>query len=303
MEERKKKFDFGENKNNLNKEVPNNDVSSSGDLSKSQSQTVEEIITGEPHDNLVVFIGPQGTGKTVALMRLTHYLVDNEVTNIEVNRLYRDDEHYQKSANEFLDDLHQPNFSPGRTGAVDFLLLDVYKGAEIYCQFLEAPGEAFYKRSDPHSLDFPAYISKILNDSKINKVFVFFFTDNMLREGDPKAYSKRLARLVRRLDRKKDDVIVLYNKADEQFGLFKNDKPNVKAFKNRLYKNIAYSEFFGALKDLGIPVKFVPFTSGDFQNIPGKKDIQRWIHSKDFYPKTLWRTIDKCFKSYSWWRF
>jgi len=99
------------------------------------------------------------------------------------------------------------------------------------------------------------------------------------------------------LNKKRDDVIILYNKCDTQRNLYHNNRPNVKEFKELLYNNQHYSDFFGALKELRIPVKFLPFSSGDFQNIPGK-DGQRWIHSEDYHPQTLWRTIDKCFKSF-----
>jgi len=163
---------------------------------------------------------------------------------------------------------------------------------------LEAPGEAYFDPKDPHSIGFPAYLTSIFNDSKLNKVFVIFFEEGMLHNSDPRAYSSRLARLVTMMNKKKDDVIIIYNKCDNQRNLFENNKPNAKEFKNLLYNNNHYADFFGALSDLGIPVKFVPFSSGIFQDVPGK-EIQRWIHSEDYYPQTLWRTIDKCFKSFS----
>ena len=305
MEENKEKFDFEWDDGNKESEGSKDTSNTPEKENKTENSnaSVQEIITGDPNENLVVFIGPQQTGKTVALMRLAHYLAENEVTSIDVNRTYRSDNRYQESVSNFLKDLHNPDFNPRRTGRVDFLLLDVFKEGEVYCQFLEATGEAFYKSRDPYSLSFPPYLTKILNNGKINKVFVFFFTEDMLRYEDPRAYSKRLARLVRKLDRKRDDVIIVFNKADELYGLFSDDRPNIRAFKNKLYRNTDYNDFFIALKDKGLPVKFVPFTSGDFEDVPGKKDVKRWIHSKDIYPRSLWRVIDRCFKSYSWWRF
>ncbi len=273
---------------------------SSEETTKRESiSTVEEIITGQLHKNLVVFAGPRETGKTVALMRLTHFLRKNRNTKVEPDRTYRNDARYQESVKAFLDDLHTPDFSPKRTGKIDFLVLDVFKGSEVFCQFLEAPGEAFFNTDDPHNTNFPPYLTKILNNHKLNKVFIFFFEENMLAKSDPLAYSKCLARLVGMMNRKKDDVIILYNKSDKLRQLYDRNKPNVREFKRRLYNNDYYGDFLGALKELGIPVKFVTFSSGDFSQIPGK-DTERWTHSDDHYPDTLWRNITGCFKGIKW---
>ncbi len=266
-----------------------------------EPSTVEEIVTGQLNKNLVVFVGPRETGKTVALMRLTHFLEKNRETKVSPNQSYRIDRQYKESVNAFLDDLHKPDFSPNRTGNIDFLVLDVYKNSELYCQFLEAPGEGFFDEKEPHSTIFPTYLRSIISNSKLNKVFIFFFEEGMLIKSDPIAYSKRLSLLVSMMNKKKDDVIILFNKADKLRNLYYNNKPNTKEFKRLLYNNNAYSDFLGALKTLGIPVKFVVFSSGDFQKIPGKA-TERWIHSEDYYPENLWLNIDKCFKSFSWWK-
>ena len=262
--------------------------------------TVQEIITGQLNKNLVVFAGPREVGKTVALIRLTHFLRKNRSTKIEPNRTYRTDQAYQTAVNEFLDDLNKPEFSPSRTGRINFLVLDVFKHSQLYCQFLEAPGEAFFNPKNPHDTSFPPYIASILNNHNLNKVYVLFFEYGMLLDSDPRAYSSRLTRLASMMNRREDDVIILFNKADRQRNLYSRNRPNVREFKNQLYNNEYYVDFFGELRNLGIPVKFVPFSSGDFQKIPGSK-TERWIHSDDFYPETLWRNIDKCFKSGVWW--
>merc|ERR1711991_158348 len=87
----------------------------------------------------------------------------------------------------------------------------------------------------------------------------------------------RLARLVSMMNKKKDDVIVLYNKADKLRELFDRNKPNVKEFKKRLYDNDNYGDFLGSLKDLGIPVKFVAYSSGDLDQFLGKKQSVGFI--------------------------
>ncbi|AUP78332.1 hypothetical protein [Flavivirga eckloniae] len=268
-------------------------------LEKEEPTTIQEVITGQLHENVVVFVGPREVGKTVTLMRLIHYLKNTRNIKIEPNQTYRKDKRYIESINEFKDDLHQPNFNAKRTANMDFLVLDVFKNAKLHCQFLEAPGEAYFDLKNPHDIGFPAYLTSIFNNSKINKVFVFFFEEGMLMNSDPMAYSSRLSRLVSMMNKKKDDVIILYNKADRQRNLYDRNKPNVKEFKKLVYNNPNYSDFLGSLKDLGIPVKFVPFSNGDFQDIPDSQH-QRWIHSDNFYPKELWKHIERCFKSVNW---
>lgn len=287
-----------ENKYDINFENEYVESSKSKNKINKKADSIEEVITGQLDKNVVFFVGPREVGKTVALIRLTHYLKDNRTTKIEPNKIYRKDAEYITSVNSFLDDLHKPDFNPNRTGNINFLVLDVFKDSELYCQFLEAPGEAYFNPSFPHDQSFPPYITTIMNDSSVNKVFVFFFEEGMLSDSDPRAYSSKIAKLVNMMDRKKDDVIVLFNKCDEQRNLYKGNKPNNKEFQRRLYKNNNYSDFFGALTDKGIPVKFLAFSSGDFTKIPNK-DVERWIHSENYYPETLWRTIDKCFKSWS----
>lgn len=298
-ENSKGKWENVEDKNTEKKKYNEEKEGVNDDISKNSVDSIQEIITGQLNNNLVVFAGPRESGKTVALMRLTHYLRQNRNIKIEPNRNYRQDASYQTSVNSFLNDLHNPHFSPKRTGSIDFLVLDVFKESELYCQFLEAPGEAFFDPDDPHSIDFPTYITDILSKDKLNKVFVFFFENQMLLQEDPMAYSSRLSRLVSMMNKKNDDIIILYNKADRLRELYTGNRPNEKEFKRLLFNDEHYSDFFGSLKTLGIRMKFVPFSSGTFQQVPGK-NLERWIHSQNSYPDELWRNIDKCFKSVSW---
>ncbi|NEQ49033.1 MAG: hypothetical protein F6K11_02715 [Leptolyngbya sp. SIO3F4] len=261
--------------------------------------TIQEVITGYLHDNIVLFIGPREVGKTVTLIRLLHYLRTQRNIKVEPNSTYRKDRRYIESINEFKSDLNQINFNAKRTANMDFLVLDVFMDSKLQCQFLEAPGEAYFDPTNPHDTGFPAYLVDILNNIKTNKVFVFFFEDGMLMDSDPRAYSSKLSKLVEMMNRKKDDVIILYNKCDKQRNLYNGNRPNVKEFQRLLYNNTYYSDFFSSLKKLGIPVKFVAFSNGDFQDIPNR-ETQRWIHSDDSYPKELWKHILRCFKSISW---
>ncbi len=274
--------------------------SASGNRKKARS--VSEIVTDKYHENLVIFVGPKEVGKTVSLIRLTHFLNQNREVRVKPNEHFRVDADYPAVISDFLNDVNRPDFSPNRTGNINFILLDVFKGGSKFCQFLEAPGEAFFDVNNPHSQGFPTYMSKIINRGKLKKVYVLFFEEGMLMRGDkgyPRAYSTKLATLVGKMDRKKDDVIILFNKADKHRDLFESNRPNVKEFKKLLYEDENYHAFLGALNSSKVPVRFVPFTNGDFHEIPNSQD-ERWIHSDDFYPSTLWKNIESSFRSFRW---
>ena len=74
------------------------------------------------------------------------------------------------------------------------------------------------------------------------------------------------------MNRKKDDIIIVFNKSDKKRSLYKNNKPNIKAFKDILYNNQNYNSFLGAINEVGVPVKFVVFSSGTFTKIPNSNN-------------------------------
>jgi Cdc6-like AAA superfamily ATPase len=266
----------------------------------SNPASVQEVLTSDLQQNVVLFVGPREVGKTVTLMRLIHYLNKSSKVSVSANKVFRSDNIYKSSVDNFMNELNQPHFSAKRTNNMDFLVLDVYKDSDVYCQFVEASGEAYFDSENPNQGDLTPYVHNILSNENINKVFVFFFEDGMLAESLQKAYVNRLTTLLKGINRKKDDVIILYNKCDKLPELFDGNKPNVKSFKKRLYNNTNYGDFFGVLSKNNIPIKFLPFSNGNFQAIPNREDdkLQRWTHSSDNYPSELWRLIEKCFKSY-----
>ena len=259
-----------------------------------------EVITGRLRGRVVIFVGPREVGKTVTLMRLIKYIKEKHRIRVELNKDFRNGNQYCNAFEEFKNGLVHCDFSPERTGEMNFLVLDAFKDNRLHCRFLEAPGEAYFVPGQPHDEHFSAYLLDILNQD-IHKVFVFFFTDAMFRnDTDAEAYSTSLSHMVERMERKNDDVIILYNKCDTRRQFYNGNKPKVREFKGLLHDNKNYTKFFNSLKDSQIRLKFIPYSNGEFRGIPNR-DQQRWVHSEDFYPQTLWRSIESCFKSWSWW--
>ena len=72
MENNKDKWNIDDDSNT----TPNKHISqtSKPKIENQEPTTIQEVITGQLHENVVIFVGPREVGKTVTLMRLIHYL-------------------------------------------------------------------------------------------------------------------------------------------------------------------------------------------------------------------------------------
>jgi|GEM_PF-1661847 len=253
------------------------------------STDVRAIRTNSLSGPLILFIGPRESGKTTVLVNLAKYLKVKQGFKIDINRTYRSDEAYSEASDQFLNQLHNNQFAPERTGSVNFLAVSAFKGSEQVCQFLEAPGEAYFDQNNPHSQTFPPYILQTLAMSNINKTLVIFFEEGMLLKSDPSAYSRRLSSLVQKLDKKIDDVIILYNKIDKCPHLFKGNKPNLKSVIKLIKNDPNYADFFNTLNEMKLMTQFVAYSSGDFQKLDTGQEV--WTPSNVSYSEGLWRAI------------
>ena len=273
----------------LEQEKANLDNSHESTNTQEAPQDVRAIRTNALSGPLILFVGPRESGKTTALINLAKYLKVKQGFKIDTNRTYRSDAGYKEASDNFLTQLHDSHFAPDRTGNIDFLAMTAFKGSQQVCQFLEAPGEAYFNQSDPHSTSFPPYLISTLSSTNINKTLVVFFEEGMLLQSDPSAYSRRLSSLMQKLDKKIDDIIILYNKVDKCPQLFKGNKPNLKSVKNLITNDTNYADFFNTIKEMRLMTQFVAYSSGDFQKIDGGREV--WTASPDFYNEDLWRAI------------
>jgi len=237
----------------------------------------------------VMFIGPRSSGKTTALLRLARYLQKKQSCTVDVNKNFRADSGYKSAVNFFLDSIQNEDWAPTKNLPLDFLCVNVTQQAKLLCQFIEAPGEHYFDDKNPHEETFQPYLTQIFNNRNINKTMVFFFWDGMLLGQSPAAYSLRLSKFLKKLDRKLDDVIIVYNKIDSNPELYDGIMPNLKSVKNKLFSDDNYSTFFNTLKDLRLQTQYVAFSSGDFQLIDKTK--QRCVESIEDFPRGLYKAI------------
>ncbi|MDO3651414.1 hypothetical protein, partial [Nocardia mangyaensis] len=134
---------------------------------------------------------------------------------------------------EFDKKINTPNVAPVGTGTIDFLLMDISHKGKSFCQILEAPGEHFFKFKDDPTEENPVYINEILSAS-YRKVFLFFFEIGMFDSDQARnAYIKKIERVVGQVSAKKNRVIIVCNKCDQQ-NHFKNGRPILKQYKKTL---------------------------------------------------------------------
>lgn len=250
------------------------------------------IQTGHLVGPVVLFVGPQSAGKTTALIRTCRYLINKKSFDIDANRQWSHSSSYNATCDWFMTALQDPQLAPTGNNLVDFLCIDAIKSGKQFCQFIEAPGEAYYDPKTPRSIDFPPYLQKILNTTTINKTLVLTFFNGMLSGDNPKAYSDRLGNLLRQLNPKYDDIIILYNRVDENRNLGVIGKKLDSAVKKLLKTDPDFTSFFNIVDQMKFQLQFVAFSSGNFQEKTGSEQKhQIWVESKEEYPESLSKAI------------
>jgi hypothetical protein len=253
---------------------------------------VVDIRSNEP---IVVFFGPRSIGKTVALIRLSKYLVSNNYDVVPDKNFRKEDDSYQNLCANFDEQFINTVVAPKSTSSINFLLLKVRNTNGEICQLLEAPGEHFFDLDDYNS-SFPPYLSTIFG-SETPKIFVFFLELDWGNKEQFAAYQSRLTEFVGRI-RTKDHLILLCNKADKQKNYINRNNPDVSKFRNDC--ETQYKPLFdrlgrkkGLLKFLSPdlhPFDFVVFSAGDFKD-RANDDDQTMTPGPKYYPTKLWEAI------------
>jgi len=274
------------------------DLTGGGKRNQEGDKSINEIIPviSSISAPIVMLIGPVSAGKTIASIRLANYL--NTVRRIKVkpNRKFRPDEKYQKICNDLEDLIRTNEIAPERTEEIDFLLIDVYLNEDIFCHILEASGEHFFSTDNPKESNFKTYLNSIfLSENK--KIGIFMFESNQFKNDNLQLlYGQRLEQFLSRLNSRKDNAIILYNKVDELTHLTRNGAPNVEPIKRAFFKNHNYIGFINAMGSKRFKrVPFILFSSGVFNEIDGSSK-KVWTTGPNSYPKKLWDSIYRSIK-------
>ncbi|MEL7425148.1 MAG: hypothetical protein AAFN81_19330, partial [Bacteroidota bacterium] len=134
------------------------------------------------------------------------------------------------------------------------------------------------------------YMSQIFK-APTKKVYVIFFEENMFGSSDlRKFYANRLSHLINaHVDIKRDKIIVLYNKINDNLHRFQSGKTALDEIYKEVFQHSDYIQFSNAIMANGGKLKhvpLVPFYSGDFYE-------DAWSMSEDHYPQKLYDAINR----------
>ena len=199
---------------------------------------------------VVVFFGPRGVGKTVALIRLSMYLQSLSKHSVNINSDFRDDEYYKEvviPSFKMNREAMRAGLAPKRTSKNDFILIDINKNRSTYAQLLEAPGEHYYNL-DTNIQDY-SYLNDIYADTNVKRRLTIFFFEPQMRQklvnmpNGEQAYQKYIDEIKYILqeyltNKKKDKVMFIYNKANDLFDNTGKSSLNNNAFIKNLKMNL-----------------------------------------------------------------
>ncbi|MGF1533691.1 MAG: hypothetical protein ACFCUI_08300 [Bernardetiaceae bacterium] len=266
------------------------------------SQVRIDGLNGSP---LVIFFGPGRIGKTVALLRFAEYVRGKKGLVITPNEAFGSDPSYAGHYSDtvlprFEEMLRFINVAPERTNEVDFLLLDVFRNGNPYCQLLEASGEHFIKTTPTFTMDheYPAYLEEIFGNAT-KKIYLFFLAYNAFNPRDRSIYAQHIASFLDsgRVQQDRDKVAILYTQVDRSKFINKG-KPNVDALRNDFYGNPGYDPLTTYLRGSQFArIPFIPYSAGRFQN---DKKGAAWTKSPDIYSQILWEHLDRFVRGARW---
>lgn len=247
---------------------------------------------------IVILFGPPACGKTMTLIRLSHYL-NTQHYSITPDRKFRpsDDQDYKHLCDKFEKDLNN-NTAADANNNMDFMLVKVHRRGEgNICQILEAAGELYFKPDEPKK-KYPVYLNQI-GQAKNRKIWVIFLDPELENNVTREAYVDRIKGLYGKTIATTDRVIFLGNKADTADDLIRNRIINAKKYREYLSSKTGgglYPEVFDTFKEehffkrIFKPYKcdFLPFSTGSYD-----EDNTQVVDGDDTYPEKLWNMILK----------
>ena len=252
------------------------------------------VVVTDKTSPLIIFFGPPACGKTMTMVRLTRYL-NNMGFVVEPIRNFRPayDQNYKHLCDGF-NNLISSDDAADSTNAINFMLVRVMKNGKPICQLLEAPGEHYFDRSNPHA-PFPNFVNTILSGSN-RKIFAVMVEPNWLNFQDRSNYVAKIRRLKTKM-RSKDKTIIVFNKIDKTHFVISPGHINNSAAQKEV-KDL-YPGLFSLFKNVNPITKFlrefncqfVPFQTGDYsQSASGRQTFQE---GPEEYPRILWQKIQK----------
>lgn len=247
---------------------------------------------------LVMLFGPEASGKTMALIRLTKYLWKKGYQVVPVKSFRPPyDEHYNAICESYSSMCHS-QYAVDCTMGCNFVLVKVIdKQGRTVCQLMDAPGQWYFDRNRPQT-GLPACINRIIGLSN-KHIWLFFVEPDWDDCNTRQMYVERITQM-RSAMFLKDRTIFVSNKIDMYpHLLLKDGMPNT----NLIFRDIKkqYPNIFTPFENKNsitrlfrkYDSRFVPFSAGSFAPISDGRQVV-YNSSYTFYPKSLWKAICDC---------
>ena len=248
---------------------------------------------------LVVLFGPQSSGKTMTLVRLTRYLWKQGLS-VKPVASFRPayDTHYKELCDHF-DSMILNEDAALSTDRIKFMLVQVLKNGHPLCQILEAPGESYFSPDPNHWKDaFPQYVNNIM--SKQNRKIYLIIVEPASTNSSmtPKArcmYAQKIKEKLKPCINPHDRVLFVYNKIDETPFVIMPGKVNM----GEAFRDVEnhYPNIFVPFRNENPITRFwkkyncdmIPFQTGYFNK--AADGTYTFQEGPDVYPRQLWNKI------------
>jgi chromosomal replication initiation ATPase DnaA len=293
----KSQFDI-DNNSNAQPEVAANATSTAAVQSPSNPYVakVNDTVTIADPSPVIILFGSLGSGKTMTLIRLTRYLMQQGY-KVQPERTFRDarDTYYQKMCNDFISIVNSTK-APGGNAVIDFMLVKVMDNwGRPICQLLEAPGEHYFDEKAPQR-PFPAYINTI-NQSNNRRTWVFIVEKDWKNQQDRGNFALKIQELQQQYVLTQDKVIFTCHKADLHGQYMAGGRYNIPLYFQDIHNQ--YPGIFSKYENTNPITKlwrkynfdFVVFSAGSFSDDGGGG--QNYVPSNPANPALLWKSILK----------
>lgn len=245
---------------------------------------------------LMIFVGPRASGKTLAVARMIRFLQMQGYAILPYQYFCAFSYRWHQGLSPTMKDLAYRRNTPSGPADMNSQIWVISNGdSQTVCFLLDAPGDCYFNRDDPHA-PLPPYLSSLLA-SYDKKVWVLFVEQDWgTNQRDRDLYAQKIDEM-RALISPNDKVVFLFNKTDRHHEQYdKYGRPKKQLFFKKI--RAQYPGIFDKFKRSGLMAllygkynfKAVMFSSGTFCRTNDGREA--WTQSHDNYCEDLWKAIN-----------
>lgn len=248
---------------------------------------------------IVMFYGPPAVGKTMTIIRLARYLLEQGYTVVP-NKVFRSSDYsrYQSLCDRFTELMNSGSVAQG-TDIGGTMLIDIIKNGKTIIQFLDTTGEMVDLNDDDKEIEYPSYFTQFIN-TKNPKIWLILLEPHFGDVTKRETYSNRIRNLRCCYSRTEDDFVFVYNKIDLTSFVVSYGKVYDKAYINDI--KMMYPGLLNIFQNRNPITKIfkeyscriLPFQTGSYHL--NKYGNQLYMPGPVEYVEKLWKVIRNSIK-------